>query len=208
MPWLIWTHWIASCWDTLDSQLHIDIRKEWEALEIEEQRLRLEIALSEKTKQIGAIMAKATLSENCCFSAKHLGQPPSHKPMTVDTVQCPKHTEDVTLQSLAKKQDLESALEVLKNCHLDFLHPPSQASAPFQGKSNMLYLIPDFVSKPTASYQSYSEKKKRVEEIIQAQCISSNSRILLKLIEEGMDIDGVKAHLRYMYMLQKWEITS
>ena len=80
------------------------------------------------------------------------------------------------------------------------MHPTNQAAAPFQGKSNMLHLIPDFVSKPTSTYESGSgkEKVKRVEEITQAQWISDNSKILLKLIEEEMDINGVKAYLRYV----------
>ena len=190
--------------DTFDNQLHSDIRKELQALEIEEQRLKLEISisLSEKKKKVGALRAKATRSEDCwaCPPAKHPNQPQGHKPVTVDQVQCPEYTEDVTLQSLAKNKDLESALEILKNCHLECLHPTSQGPAPVQGKSNMLHLIPDFVSKPTASYQSGSEKEKvkKVEEITQAQWISGNSKILLKLIEEGMNIDGVKAYLRYV----------
>ena len=193
-----------------------DIAQELEALEKEEKRLRLEIALAEKKRQISDLHFQLqqtgdTVKDNSALdvmlkkNAKELSTPAAVKQTrTLQTPSLEKKAE-VSLKDLSKNKDLEAALYLLKGSHLDFLDNQQNTSRTdnqqIQGKLPLkpLYLIPDFVSKPNASASNSSDrdKAKKVEDITAAQWISANSKILLKLVADGMDQDEVQQYLKY-----------
>lgn len=177
--------------------LHPEISNELQALEVEEARLRLEIALAAKRNEIRLLQSELQKSDNLVEE-----QVTQHLPAVNNQPLPSNRDHEVTLKDLSKDKDLETALSFLKGSHLDFLdkqpaHTSTADQHNIQGKS--LFLIPDFISKPNASYTSNTErdKVKRVEDVTAAQWISANSKILMKLITEGMEMLDVQRYLRY-----------
>lgn len=207
------TGFVKQTMDVLDKSICGDLASELEALEIEETSLRLRLAIAGKRKEVGSL--RVSLQKSDCDSL-HMGyQPPNH-PLPPDLQEIlPTHqSAAITTSSLAKDKELNAALDVLKNCHLDFLDssPPAQPTnnpgATDRGKSKCL-LIPDFVTKPTASLGHKEDRelvkgvvlraklKPNAEEVSTPQWITANARILLRLIDDGLDMAAIKRYLRY-----------
>lgn len=165
------------------------MKKRLLALQLEEEKLNLELQVAKQKKDIDVLKSQLlnkSASRELCSDNPRTGS-----------------TEKITTQSLAQDKDLEAALNVLKDCHLsEFLENPQQeaiipASVGKQINMSGPHLIPDNVSKPNVSYLNDKDRVKRIEEVTPAQWISANSKILLKLIGEGMNMDGVRSYLRY-----------
>ena len=177
--------------DTLEQTFDFDNGKEIEdqnivnkdvlkALETQAAALKLDIAVADKKREILKLQGKLE---------------------SLSTPVTPRVTPLVSLKDLGKSKDLDDALSYLKDSHLDFLTQEATEKSSHhndQGKLN-LKAIPDFVTKPSQSSfsTSGSDKQKRLEDVTQAQWISANVWILLKLMGEGLDMAGVSKYLRY-----------
>ena len=170
--------------DILNTGLEIDLASELEALGKEEERLRKQILLFEKRKEVQNL--KSSVEQSAC-----------------GLTTAPAKDDIVTTATLAKDKDLEAALDLLKDCHLgEFINPDKLQDLSASARPNInamnLHLIPDFVTRPTSSsFRGDRESIKRVEEVTPAQWVSANSKILIKLLGEGLDQQGIWAYLRY-----------
>lgn len=169
-----------------------ELSAELEKLEMEEEQIRLELAVEHKKKQIDELKSAIASSPKVQLQPHQtIPQMPQMEPTT---------------QTLGSDAALNEALALLKN--LDFLNTAESESVitkpPDKGK---LLTIPDFVHNPTGSATQYSElgkglflhakAKLKPEDITTAQWISANTRILRKNIEQGLDQAGIKAYLKY-----------
>ena len=113
-----------------------------------------------------------------------------------------------TCKTLAKDVELNEALELLKNSHLEFLDQDQQQASTTKSNGNEKHLsIVDFVVKPTSNTHADREvgkglylrtkKKLNTEDVTAPQWVAANAKILLKLIEGGLALDGIKSYLRY-----------
>ena len=174
------------------------LESELEALAVEERLTMLKQKIKQKKENIANLV-----------SSNSSNNEPALQPSPRSTPQ----TQPATLKSLAADQELNAALEVLKEAHLtnlltDDLTLTSQGAVSNDtGKFNdkVLY-ITDFVIKPKSSGRE-SEKeiaknlwvrfnKMKAEEVTVPQWVSANARILLNMLD-NLDKDAVRRYLRY-----------
>ena len=167
------------------------------ALEAEEARLEIVIAVAEKQRQIRGLQDK--LNRIASYESR---SPPSAKKQP-QSEQSSVPAQKVTLKDLSQNKDLSDVLAYLKGGHLDFLDPReesdpgSQKEAQGKYTSVTMYSIPDFINKPAATPNTSADKVKKVEDVTVPQWVSANAKIMQRLISEGMEMDGVQQYLRY-----------
>lgn len=164
----------------LDISNSVDMKK----LEAEEEKLRIQIAVAEKQKQIQELQTQLAQFQ------------PPNAPVASPL---PKESSGLlNLKDLSKNKDLEDALNLLKDNHLDFLDKPAEPKIQPPQEKGKYFSIADFVTKPNQSSAANSDKVKRIEEVSPAQYMSANARILHKMIvEDATDTQDILKYLKY-----------
>ena len=169
--------------------LDASISEELDALTKEEDMLKKQIALLGKRKAVEELRA-LSLSQ-------------THSQSQCETQPKAKHPQSIMIDS-----ELEAAMNVLNSCQLQDVLEPTDLKYSHgtiqhpKSVNDQAYpdIIPDFVTKPNTCTVRGSNNKdmvRKVEDVTTEQWISANAKILIKLIDEGMDMEGVKSYLRY-----------
>ena len=182
------------------------------ALEVEERLVRLKLEIKKKKDSISSLTANTSQFNPASQSGKQSQSAHQSTPA--------EQTVKPTLKSLASNQELNAAIDVLKEAHLaDLLTEVEDTAAVLQdlqdvptnekGKSStndkILY-ITDFVIKPKQSGRDSDKQiaqnlwvrlnKLKVEEVTVPQWLSANARILIHMLDT-LDKDTVRKYLRY-----------